>query len=103
MTMSDAPYILLVNARVKPEFLAQVLRAAAVTLAHTLKEPGCVAFYQTAHTQDPEHLCFFEYFASKAAHAEHLEKPYTKAFFELLTDKLVSPPDIQQLTPAHIM
>lgn len=99
--MSDAPYILLVNARIKPEFLAQVLEGAAVTLALTLKEPGCVAFYQTAYTQDPEHLCFFEHFASKAAHAEHMARPYTKAFFELLTDKLVGSPDIQQLTPAH--
>lgn len=100
--MSDVPYILLVNASVKPEFLAQVLDAAAVTLAHTLKEPGCVAFYQTTYAQEPEHLCFFEYFASKAAHAEHMAQPYTKAFFETLKDKLVAPPEIRQLTPANV-
>jgi len=101
--MSNEPYILLVSAKVKPEFLAQVLEAAAVTLMHTLKEPGCVAFYQTAYTQDPEQLCFFEHFASKAAHAEHLDQPYTKAFFDLLTDKLVAPPEIHQLTPAQAL
>jgi quinol monooxygenase YgiN len=95
--MSEAPYILLVKARVKPEFLSQVLDASAITLAQTLKEPGCVAFYQTIHAQDPHHLCFFEYFASQAAHAEHMAQPYTKAFFDLLKDKLVVEPDMQRL------
>lgn len=99
--MSDAPYILLVQARVKPECLSQVLDAAAITLAQTLKEPGCVAFHQTAHADDATHLCFFEYFSSPAAHAEHLEQPYTKAFFDLLKDKLVAEPDIRQLNLAR--
>lgn len=99
--MSDAPYILLVQARVKPECLSQVLDAAAITLAQTLKEPGCVAFHQTAFADDATHLCFFEYFASASAHAEHLEQPYTKAFFELLTDKLVAEPDMRRLSQAQ--
>jgi quinol monooxygenase YgiN len=99
--MKESPYILLVHARVKREFLPQVLEAAAVTLAHTLKEPGCIAFHQTVYAKDPEHLCFFEYFASKTAHAEHMAQPYTEAFFALLEGKLVSAPDIQQLRPAH--
>lgn len=99
--MSEAPYILLVHAKVKPAFLSQVLDAAAVTLAHTLKEPGCVAFYQTAYPEDPNHLCFFEYFASLGAHAEHMSQPYTKAFFELLKDKVVAAPNIRRLSLAN--
>ncbi|MFJ5297720.1 putative quinol monooxygenase [Pseudomonas sp. NPDC088368] len=98
--MSDVPYILLVNATVKPEYLTEVLETAAVTLAHTLKEPGCVAFHQTAYAQDPTHLCFFEYFASEAAHAEHMAQSYTQAFMALLDGKLVTAPDMQRLTLA---
>jgi quinol monooxygenase YgiN len=98
--MNDDPYILLVDAQVKPEFLSEVLAAASITLAQTLEEPGCVAFYQTAHTQNPERLCFFEHFASQAAYGQHMAQPYTQAFFDLLKDKLVHPPQIQQLTLA---
>ncbi|WP_213939197.1 putative quinol monooxygenase [Pseudomonas sp. dw_612] len=95
--MTEQPFILWVQARVKPEHLAEVAEAAARTLALTLQEPGCVAFHQTTQHEDPCHFCFFEYFASPTAHAEHLAKPYTKAFFELLEGKLEAEPLFQQL------
>ena len=96
--MSEQPLILWIQARVKPEFLEQVAAAAARTLVLTLKEPGCVAFHQTAKADDPCHFCFFEYFASAAAHAEHMAKPYTLAFFEFLQGKLEAEPVIQPLS-----
>lgn len=95
--MDSQPFILWVRARVKPEFSSQVKAAAARTLALTLKEPGCLQFIQTVEADNPNHLCFFEYFASAQAHAEHLAMPYTRAFFELLKDKLEGEPVMQQL------
>lgn len=95
--MNSQPFILWVRARVKPEFFSEVADAAAKTLALTLKEPGCIAFHQTVEADNPNHFCFFEYFASPQAHAEHMDKPYTQAFFELLKDKLEDEPLMQQL------
>ena len=95
--MDTDAFILLIQARVKPQFLGQVTKAAADTLVQTLREPGCVAFYQTAHADDPSRLCFFEYFASQAAHAEHMAQPYTQAFFEGLQGKLEGEPVTQRL------
>jgi quinol monooxygenase YgiN len=99
--MSDSPYILLVRAAVKPEFIKQVLEAASNTLKLTLAEPGCVAFYQTALAEDPLQLCFFEHFASESSHIEHLEKSYTKSFLDFLADKLEDAPVIQRLIVAN--
>lgn len=99
--MTDIPFILLVQATVKPEFLEQVLKAASDTLNHTIKETGCVAFYQTAFAENPLHLCFFEHFASENAHAYHMAQSYTKAFFEILEGKLLEAPVIQRLLVAH--
>ena len=95
--MSALPLIFWVQARVKPECLTEVAESAARTLALTLQEPGCIAFHQTVQADNPSHLCFFEYFASPAAHAEHMAKPYTQAFFESLQGKLEAEPVIQQL------
>ena len=97
--MKELPFILLVQARVKPEFLAQVTEVAAHTLLCTLKEPGCVAFFQNAHADDPCHFYFYEHFASRAAHEEHMAQPYTQRFFETLQGKLLSEPAMQQLMP----
>jgi len=95
--MDVQPFILWVQAEVKAEFFDQVAEAAAKTLALTLKEPGCIAFHQTVAADNPNLFCFFEYFASPEAHAEHLTQPYTKAFFELLQDKLEGEPVMQPL------
>ncbi|HEY0207553.1 putative quinol monooxygenase [Acerihabitans sp.] len=95
--MNDIPFILLVQARAKPEFLGEIAEAAAATLKLTLKEAGCMALYQTTQAADPNHLCFFEYFTSEAAHQEHMTQPYTQAFFRLLEGKLLSEPVIQKL------
>jgi quinol monooxygenase YgiN len=95
--MNEQPYILWVQAQVKPEFFDQVAEAATRTLALTLKEPGCIAFHQTVEAGNPYCFCFFEYFATTQAHAEHMAQPYTKAFFELLQDKLEGEPKMQQL------
>lgn len=95
--MSEQPFILLIRARIKKEYLRQVEDAASRTLALTVQEPGCIAFHQTASAEDPCHFCFFEYFASRSAHAEHMDQAYTKAFSEFLDGKLEGPPVIQQL------
>jgi len=95
--MNDTPFILLVQARAKPEFMDEIRQAAAATLAQTLREPGCTALYQTTQEEDPTYLHFFEYFTSEAAHQEHMAQPYTQPFFRLLEWKLMSEPVIQRL------
>jgi len=95
--MDAQPFILWVQAQVKAEFFDQVAEAAARTLALTLKEPGCIALHQTVAADNPNLFCFFEYFASPEAHADHMAQSYTKAFFALLQDKLEGEPVMRPL------
>lgn len=95
--MSSAQYLLLVEASVKPEYLEEVVRAAQTALAPTLREPGCDAFFQTARTDNPNALVFFEVFASDAAHDFHLEQDYTKRVLAVLNGRLEGPPRMTRL------
>jgi len=90
--MNDLKVILLVEISVLPEFLEEIKALSAATLAPTLTEPGCEAFYQTSKEGDPNALIFFEVFTSKATHEFHLEADYTKRFFAGVQGKLAGKP-----------
>lgn len=90
--MSDPKIILLVEVPVKADSLEDVKALCARTLVPTLAEPGCEAFYQTSRPDDPTTLVFFEVFVSQLALNQHLEAPYTKAFFAGIQDKLAGKP-----------
>ena len=89
--------ILLVEAKVKPEYRATVVAAAQENLPLTLAEPGVEAFYQTVRDDDPNRLVFFEVFRSKDAHDLHMEEEYTKKVFRTLEGRLSAPPVITKL------
>ncbi|AKD53919.1 putative quinol monooxygenase [Spirosoma radiotolerans] len=90
--MSNLKISLLVEVRVKAEYLDEVKALCAATLIPTLTEPGCEVFYQTSKQGDPTMLVFFEVFVSKEAFDQHLEAPYTKAFFAGIQGKLADKP-----------
>lgn len=84
--------MVLVEVPVKAECLDEVKALCAGTLIPTLAEPGCLAFYQTSKQDDPTTLVFFEVFASQEAFDQHLEAPYTRAFFTGIQSKLAGKP-----------
>lgn len=90
--MNQSKIILLVEVPVKADSLEDVKALCARTLVPTLAEPGCEAFYQTSKPDDPTTLIFFEVFVSQQALDQHLEAPYTKAFFADIQDKLAGKP-----------
>lgn len=59
-------------------------RAALATLRDaTLMEPGCEEFDFYQQITDPDQFILIEDFADDAALTLHMEKPYTRAFFDL--------------------
>jgi len=92
MAMSDEKVIILAEVPVKPEHLEEVKSLCAETLKPTLQESGCEAFYQNFKKDDPNTLVFFEIFSSKEALDLHMNKEYTKTFFENIKDKLSGKP-----------
>lgn len=95
--MKPEKFILLVQARVKPEHREAVLNAARTNFPQTLAEPGCEALFQTTAADDPNELVFFEVFSSVEAHEVHLTQDYAETFFAALEGKLLSPPTVKRL------
>jgi quinol monooxygenase YgiN len=89
--------ILLVEARILPEYRSDVLEAARTCLIPTLQEEGVEAFYQTVLAEDPNSIVFFEVFHSEAAHALHLNQGYTREFFSAIEGKLTEKPVMRRL------
>ena len=89
--------ILLAESAIRPEFRDALIAIASETLALTLREPGCEAFYQTAIEGQPNKFVFFEVFSSEKDHQFHLEQDYTKRFFAFLEGKLMGPPTFTRL------
>ncbi|WP_170117578.1 putative quinol monooxygenase [Chitinophaga ginsengisoli] len=94
ITKNDDKCIILAEIPVEPVYLDYVKSLAAATLKPTLEEAGCEAFYQTARSDDPNSLVFFEVFRSKDAHDLHLKADYTRAFFAGVQDKTSGKPII---------
>ena len=80
-----------------PEHYEELVALSAATLEKTLKEPGCIALYQTSKQSDPWTLIFFEVFRTEADHQIHLEAEYTKAFFAGVEGKLAGTPKMTRL------
>lgn len=57
--MKNSKVILMAEISILPEFLEEIKTLSAVTLAQTLQEAGCEAFYQTSKKDDPNSLVFF--------------------------------------------
>ncbi len=95
--MHHSPIVLLVEASIKPAHVDEVVKAARAALADTLREPGCLAFFQSARAEAPNQLVFFEVFASEADHQRHLERDYTRRVFAAMEGKLEAPPRVTHL------
>lgn len=98
ITKNDDRYIILAEIPVQPAYLDYIKSLATSTLKPTLEEAGCEAFYQTARSDDPNSLVFFEVFHSKEAHDLHLKADHTRAFFAGVQDKTSGKPIITFLS-----
>ena len=64
----------------KPGTRDTILARAPEAQRATRAEPGCIAYDFYTCTDDPDLLVFVESWVDEAAHAFHMEQPYTKAF-----------------------
>ena len=95
--MKNSKVILLAEIPVLPEFLEEVKELSTATIAPSLLEPGCEAFYQTSKEDQPNTLIIFEIFSSQEMFDVHLAADYTKDFMAGIQGKLAGPPLITHL------
>lgn len=93
-------YKFIITHKIKPGTLEIIREAAKPCLVATRAEPGCISYDFYVSIDDPEAMVFVECFTSKAAHAEHCEKPYVKEFLEILAP-LVSPSKFELINVAE--
>ena len=92
--MSAKPYTVLAMFEAKPG-KEQALEATLTGLiGPTLKEQGCINYDLHKSTDNPSAFMFYENWASKEAHAEHLTTPHLKHWIEKMPELLAKPNDV---------
>lgn len=76
----------------KPEFNAQVLSVLQNMVAHSRNETGCIQYDLHKDKTDENTFVFYEIWENENILALHNEKPYIKAFIDIVSTQLQQPP-----------
>lgn len=82
--MADEKVIMLIEAKIQPQRLADLIDALREYLPLVRAEPGVEAFYVTARKDAPNTFVFYEIYKSQAAQDFHLQQDFTKKFLATL-------------------
>jgi quinol monooxygenase YgiN len=83
-SMTNEKVIMLIEAKIQPVRLAELVEAVRQYLPLVRAEPGVEAFYVTARKDDPNTLVFYEIYKSQTAQDFHLQQDFTKKFLATL-------------------
>jgi len=95
--MTNQKVIVLAELTVQPQFIDEAIALSRENINFSLQEPGCETFIMTSKKDDPYILVFFEIWNSQEALQWHMERSYTKEFFQNIPSRLVKDPVLQFL------
>lgn len=75
---------------IKPEMREQVLAAARIAIAETLKENGCQSYDMHASVTDPNKLVFVERWDNRDCLTSHMNMPHFKEWRKVANEAIVS-------------
>ncbi len=84
-------HILIVNARVKAEFIDAFKQATAVNAENSAKEPGVARFDFLQQQDDPAKFVLVEVYRSAEAPAKHKETAHYNAWVEKVSHMFEEP------------
>jgi quinol monooxygenase YgiN len=84
-------HILIVQARVKAEFIDAFKQATAVNAASSAKEPGVARFDFLQQQDDPQKFVLYEVYRDSSAPAKHKETAHYKAWAETVSHMFEQP------------
>jgi quinol monooxygenase YgiN len=84
-------HILIVQARVKAEFIDAFKQASAVNAASSAKEPGVARFDFLQQKDDPQKFVLYEVYRDPSAPAKHKETAHYKAWAETVSHMFEQP------------
>ena len=84
-------HILIVQARVKAEFIDAFKQASAVNAASSAKEPGVARFDFLQQQDDPQKFVLYEVYRDPSAPAKHKETAHYKAWAETVSHMFEQP------------
>ena len=82
--MPNEKVILLIEAKILPQYRSELIEAARRYLPLVRAEPGVEAFYVTVRKDDPNTFVFYEVYKSQTAQDSHLQQDFTKKFLATL-------------------
>jgi quinol monooxygenase YgiN len=84
-------HILIVHARVKPEFLDAFIAATKINAAESAKEPGVAQFDFLQQEDDPTKFVLFEVYRDKEAPVKHKETTHYLEWNAKTAEMFVAP------------
>jgi autoinducer 2-degrading protein len=84
-------HILIVHARIKPEFIDAFKEATTVNAENSAKEPGVARFDLLQQQDDPSKFVLFEVYRDASAPAKHKETAHYNAWLEKVSDMFEEP------------
>ena len=90
------------TASVKPQKREDFKRGAAVCIAETRKEDGCLLYDLHESITDPTRFVFVEQWTSREALGSHGRAPHMKEWRKVVGDCAAAPTKIEIITPGNI-
>lgn len=88
--------------RIKPEFLTAFTKAVREGMRAALRrEPGVIALYAVADSQDPTKLTFFEMYVDEAAYQQHRQTPHFQKYFRT-TQPMIAERTLLEAVPLEL-
>ena len=84
-------HILLVQARVKPEFIDAFKQATAINAGNSAKEPGVARFDFLQQQDDPSRFVLYEVYRDSSAPAQHKQTAHYLAWAETVSHMFQEP------------
>lgn len=84
-------FILIVNARVKPEYIEVFREATLENARNSVLEPGIVRFDVLQQTDDATRFALYEVYRDPSAPAKHRQTPHYNAWLRKVTDMFAEP------------
>ena len=84
-------HILIVQARVKAEFIDAFKQATAINAENSAKEPGVAGFDFLQQQGDPQKFVLYEVYRDSSAPAKHKETAHYKAWVEKVSHMFEEP------------
>ena len=84
-------HILIVHARVKPEFIDAFKQATAINAENSAREPGVARFDVMQQQDDPSKFVLYECYRDAAAPAKHKETAHYNAWVEKVSHMFEEP------------